>query len=250
MTDTAKAFTLIIPTYNERENIIPLLELVQRCLTGIDYEILVVDDDSPDGTADLAAEYVRAHPEVKVVRRKSGQKGLSLSVVDGFDRAAGRALGVMDADLSHDPEILPRLVNAVNGAAEAAVGSRRVPGGGADNWPWFRRLYSTVATEITRRLLNVPVRDPMSGYFVIRRAVYERAKNKLNATGYKILLELLVRAQVKDVVEIPFTFRDRKQGYSKLSSRVAAQFFETLWGLRSHITGVVWARRLFGRPPP
>ncbi|HEV8674595.1 MAG TPA: polyprenol monophosphomannose synthase [Methylomirabilota bacterium] len=222
--------SLVIPTYNERDNLVPLLDAVRRAMAGRDLEIWIVDDDSPDRTWQAAAHYGDTHPEVRVVRRMN-QRGLSGAVLEGFGRAGGDVLAVMDADLSHDPAILPRLVDAVRGGADLAVGSRRVPGGGAERWPWHRRQASDAATALARWWLRVPLADPMSGYFVLHRRVFERVREHLRPQGYKILLEIVCRAGPLDIVELPYVFRDRRQGVSKLSPRVGWEFLASVWAL-------------------
>lgn len=167
--------SLIVPTYNERDNVVPLLDQVRAALADRAFEIWVVDDDSPDETWRVAEAYGAAHPEVAVLRRR-GERGLSAAVVEGFRHARGAVLAVMDADLSHDPALLPALIDAVEGGADVAVGSRRVPGGGADVWPWYRRLASDAATHLARRVLDLSLADPMSGYFALRREVFEAVR--------------------------------------------------------------------------
>ena len=223
--------SLVVPTYNEGENIVPLLDAVRATMTGRNLEVWIVDDDSPDRTWELAGEYARAHPEVQVIRR-TNERGLSAAVIEGFHRARGDLLAVMDADLSHDPALLPRLVDVVAGGADVAVGSRRMPGGGADNWSWHRRKASDVATALARRWLRVPLSDPMSGYFVLRRAVFEGVRDRLRPRGYKILLEIVCRAGAVKIVELPYVFRDRRQGVSKVSPKVAWEFLTSLRELR------------------
>ncbi|MFH1618440.1 MAG: glycosyltransferase, partial [bacterium] len=223
--------SLVIPTFDEKDNIPVLIGQVRAALVGIPYEIIVADDDSPDGTWQVAEACAKHAPEVRVLRRMHS-RGLSGAVVDGFNIARGRFLGVMDADLSHDPKILPLMLEAVRNGADFAVGSRRVAGGGADKWPWFRRLYSNVGTLFAKAFLNVPMADPMSGYFMTRRELFEEVRPGLNPKGYKILMELVVRSGTISIREIPFIFRDRKQGQSKLTSRVAGKYLEMLWDLR------------------
>ena len=232
MSLVAPLVSLVVPTYNERDNIVPLLEAVRGAMAGLGLEVWIVDDDSPDRTWELASEYARSHPEVQVIRRTS-ERGLSGAVIEGFHRARGDLLAVMDADLSHDPALLPRLVDAVARGADVAVGSRRVPGGGADNWPWHRQKVSDVATALARWWLRAPLADPMSGYFVVRRAVFERVRGRLQPRGYKILLEIVCRAGAVKVVELPYVFRDRRQGVSKVSPRVGWEFLTSLWALRA-----------------
>lgn len=228
-------FSLIIPTLNERDNIITLINQVESVLGSFSFEIIVVDDDSPDQTWAIVQEYSKSHPHVRVLRRQE-KNGLSAAVISGFDLARGRVLGVMDADLSHDEKILPRLIAGISNSTAMAVGSRRIKGGGADHWPWFRRLYSGVATKLSQILLNSPLNDPMSGFFVLRRDIFEAVRPELNPQGYKILLEIVVRAQIKDVLEVPYIFKDRKQGVSKLTTRVAYQYVRMLWDLRSYFS--------------
>ena len=223
--------SLVVPTYNEHDNIVPLLDHVRAAMAGRLLEICVVDDDSPDETWKIAGEYARSHPEVALIRRRK-ERGLSGAVIEGFRRARGDLLAVMDADLSHDPALLPSLVDAVLTGADIAVGSRRIPGGGADLWPWYRHLASDGATGLARWALRVPLTDPMSGYFVMRRDVFESVHDRLRTRGYKILLEIVARADGLKIVELPYIFRARRQGVSKMSARVAAQFLTSLWMLR------------------
>jgi len=223
--------SVIVPTYNERDNIVPLLDQVRAALAGRAFEVLVVDDDSPDGTWQVAESYGVAHPEVGVLRRL-GNRGLSAAVVEGFARARGVVLAVMDADLSHDPALLPALLDAVDSGADIAVGSRRIPGGGADVWPWHRRLGSEVATRLARWGLGVRLADPMSGYFALRRELFDRVRDRVAPRGYKILLEIVARAGPCTLVELPYVFRDRRQGVSKMSPQVALAYLGSLWELR------------------
>jgi dolichol-phosphate mannosyltransferase len=223
--------SLVVPTRNERENIATLLDAVRSEMAGRDFEIWVVDDDSPDLTWEVASTYALSHPEVSVVRR-IGERGLSSAVVAGFRRASGSVLAVMDADLSHDPSLLPQLVDAVNAGADVAVGSRRVTGGSAENWKWHRRKTSDLATLLARMWLGAPLSDPMSGYFAMRRSVFESVSGSLQNEGYKILLEIVCRARPKRIAELPYVFRDRRQGVSKLTPRVGAEFLKSLWDLR------------------
>jgi len=223
--------SLVIPTRNERENIVVLLDAVLARLSGRDFEVLIVDDDSPDLTWEIASTYARSHPEVLVVRR-IGERGLSGAVIAGFRKASGDVLAVMDADLSHDPSLLPKLIDTVDAGADVAVGSRRVPGGGAENWKWHRRKTSDLATSLAKWWLGAPLSDPMSGYFAIRRSLFESVSSALQGEGYKILLEIVCRARPKRIVELPYVFHDRRQGVSKLTPKVGAEFLKSLWDLR------------------
>jgi dolichol-phosphate mannosyltransferase len=223
--------SLIVPTYNESDNIVGLLDAVRAAMSGHDFEICVVDDDSPDRTWQIVADYGARHPQVSVMRRV-GKRGLSAAVVDGFGKAKGELLAVMDADQSHDPLLLPALVDTVLRGSDLAVGSRRVPGGGAEKWPWHRKRTSDAATWLARHWLRLPLSDPMSGYFVLRRTVFEAVRGRLHSRGYKLLLEIVCHGENLKLEELPYIFRDRRQGVSKLGPRVAAEFLKSLWELR------------------
>ncbi len=206
---------MIVPTYNEKEN---LQELARRVFgscssKGIECELVIVDDNSPDGTGALADEMSKT-ANVKVVHR-SGKLGLSSAVLEGFAKASGQVLVVMDADLSHPPEKIPELVSRIeSGDADVAIGSRYVEGGSVENWPFHRRIISKGATLLSRWLTDV--KDPMSGFFAVRRSVIEGVA--LDPVGYKIGLEILVKGKYSKVVEVPIRFADRKAGKSKLGA--------------------------------
>jgi len=226
-------FSLVIPTFNEKDNIIRLLDETTKTL-GPDesFEIIVVDDDSPDLTWNIVEEYALRDQRVKIIRRK-GVKGLSGAVIAGFIHARGEILGVMDADLSHDYRILPRMIAALGEEGyDLAVGSRRIPGGGADKWPWYRKVFSNIATAAAKQVVDdMTLNDPMSGYFVIKRELFENIKDKINPRGYKILLEICSVAGPRKLKEIPFIFKDRRQGYSKLTLKVAFEYVQMLYQL-------------------
>jgi dolichol-phosphate mannosyltransferase len=218
--------SIVVPTYNERTRLGELVEAVFQVFTthGIDGELVIVDDGSPDGTGALADELATRHA-IQVVHRP-GKLGLGTAVIAGFAVARGDILGVMDADLSHPADALPRLLSALEGArADMAIGSRYVPGGGVRNWPFHRQLMSRLACLLARPI--TPARDSTSGYFLVRRPAVEGVK--IAAGGFKICLELLVRGRVESVVEVPYTFSDRAAGESKMSWREATGY---LWQLR------------------
>ena len=210
--------SVIVPTYNEAGSLPALAERLQVALAGRDWELIVVDDGSPDGTADIAAALAPRIP-VRVVRR-AGKAGLASAVVAGFEAARGDVLLVMDADLSHPPEVVPALADAIADGADLAVGSRYVKGGGVMDWPLRRRIVSRAACLMGNIL--VPVRDATSGFFALRRAVI--AGVHLNPIGFKIGFEVIARGQYKRVVEVPYTFRDRQLGASKFGRREIAQY--------------------------
>ena len=191
-------------------------------LAGHRWELIIVDDGSPDGTADLAESYAPAHP-VRVVRRP-GKAGLASAVLAGFGEARGDVLLVMDADLSHPPEAVPSLVSAIDGGADLAVGSRYVKGGGTKDWPLKRRIVSRAACLMGNVL--VPVRDCTSGFFAIRRSAIDGVK--LNPIGFKIGFEVMARAKYQKVVEVPYVFRDREIGKSKFGRREILQYLVQL----------------------
>ena len=191
-------------------------------LAGHKWELIIVDDGSPDGTADLAESYAPAHP-VRVVRRP-GKAGLASAVLAGFGDARGDVLLVMDADLSHPPEAVPSLVSAIDQGADLAVGSRYVKGGGTKDWPLKRRIVSRAACLMGNLL--VPVRDCTSGFFAIRRSAVDGVK--LNPIGFKIGFEVMARAKYKKVVEVPYVFRDRELGKSKFGRREILQYLVQL----------------------
>jgi len=227
-------FSLIIPTYNEARNILPLLQNVHHALGSRPHEVIVVDDASPDGTGDIVKAFSLEHPYVRLVVREN-ERGLSGAVIRGIEESRGSILGVIDGDQSHDERILPQLLAAVESGADLAVGSRRIPGGGADYWPWYRRLTSSLATLLAKSVLHVRLSDPMSGYFVMKRALYVRCQGKLMAGGYKILLEIYCKTLPTAVTEIPYVFRDRTQGHSKISLRVLLLYLISLSQLRKDV---------------
>ncbi|MDV3103683.1 glycosyltransferase [Thermococcus waiotapuensis] len=225
--------SIIIPTYNERENLEELFERISNTMekAGYDYEIIIVDDDSPDRTWEHAEELgrTRGYP-VKVVRR-TDEKGLSSAVIRGFKEAEGDVFVVMDADLQHPPEKIPELVREIEKGADIAIASRYVPGGAVENWYWYRKLISRGAIMIGRVALPKirHVKDPVSGFFALRREVVEGAE--LNPVGFKILMEILIKGRYSRVVEVPFTFGLRKAGESKLSGKTIINYLKHVYRL-------------------
>ncbi len=224
--------SVVIPTFNEAGNIETLLRRLFHALemAAMRGEAIVVDDRSPDGTADVAEETLGGRGRVL---RRQGPRGLAFAVEDGFAEARSEVICVMDADLSHPPESVPALVKAVEDGADLAVGSRYVAGGGIAGWPRTRRLLSRAACLMARPL--TPIRDSTSGFFCLRRPVIEGLD--LHTGGFKIGLELFVRGNIKRVREIPFTFTDRQAGRSKLGRSVMLQYLLQLARLSAHRFG-------------
>ena len=221
--------SVIVPTYNERENLEELFDRISRALEGYEYEIIIVDDDSPDGTWEFAQQLGKRYP-VKVIHR-TNEKGLSSAVIRGFREASGDVFVVMDADLQHPPEVIPELLKAIEDGADVAIASRYVPGGGVKNWYWYRKLISKGAIMIGR--LALPkirnVKDPVSGFFALRREVVEGVN--LNPVGFKILMEILIKGKYGKVAEVPFTFGLRKAGESKLGTKTMLNYLRHVYRL-------------------
>ena len=224
--------SVILPTYNEAENIPVLLERLAHVLESITYEIIVVDDNSPDRTWEIADAIAAENPRIRVVRRLTG-RGLSSAVVAGMSVAAGRTFAVMDADLQHDEAILGELVAAVDsGECDIAIGSRGSAGGSYGDFSRFRRFLSWGAASLARLLLPVGVKDPMSGYFVVSRRLFKSSADRINPVGFKILLEFIGRNPGIRIKEIGYTFRLRKHGETKLSGSVMRNYLLALYDMR------------------
>lgn len=211
--------SVIAPTYNEADNVETLITEIGQALRGVEYEILICDDDSPDRTWARAEEIGKRDPHVRVLRRTK-DRGLAPAVVEGFTEARGEAVACIDADLQHDPAILPRMLAALQEGSQLVLASRYVAGGGTANWNWRRRFTSWGAAKLAEWLLGVKLRDPMSGYFLLKRADFMQVRQQLNPAGFKVLLEIAAALQPTRVCEVPYTFRLRRAGKSKLSTRV------------------------------
>ena len=221
--------SLIVPTYNEKGNVPALLERVHKALGNHHYEVIIVDDNSPDGTAEVARSLAGEYP-VRVICRKD-EKGLASAVVAGFNQAQGKVLGVIDADLQHPPEEVANLLREAQNGADVVVASRYVSGGGVEGWSLTRKIISKVATTFGRVFLPSArkVTDPMSGFFLLRREVIEGVE--LKPIGYKILLEVLVRGNVGTVKEVPYTFRERSWGESNLNLEEQVNYLKHVFRL-------------------
>ncbi len=216
--------SVIVPTYNEVENIETLLVSLSDALTDLDYEIIVVDDDSPDGTWQRVEELRGRLPRVGLIRR-TAERGLSSAVVTGMAAATGDVLAVIDADGQHDETLLPTLVEQISRrGADVAVGSREAPGGSYGDWSTHRRLTSWVGAEVARRIVGVGLTDPMSGFFAVSRNRYLDVESEVNPRGFKILLEFVARGPEPVVAEVGYGFRQRTAGTTKLGPRVVLEF--------------------------
>ena len=229
---------VLLPTYNERENLDAILDAILAAQP--DFHVLVIDDASPDGTGDLADARATADPRVHVLHR-AGKQGLGKAYVAGFAWALADPSGFthvfeMDADFSHDPRYLGALLRAcTEGGADVAVGSRYVPGGGTEGWPWHRQLISRGGGLYARTLLGLPIQDPTAGFVCIRRRVLETLDlGRLETQGYGFQIELKYPALRADfrVVEVPIVFVERERGQSKMSGKIAAEALVKVLALR------------------
>ena len=234
-TNSSVEVSLVIPTYNERENIGFLIKHVYAILRERRYsfEVIVVDDDSPDGTWEVVQEMMSEYPYLRVLRRL-GERGLARAVMRGWQEAQGEILAVMDGDLQHPPEHLQKLVSALrNDSGEIAIASRYVEQGSVSEWKWHRRIVSSTATVMASILLPGRIRrvkDPMSGFFILKKSVIEGVT--LKPIGYKILLEVLARGRYQRVVEVPYTFEERTEGGSKMGPKQVWQYVIHLLRIR------------------
>ncbi len=234
--------TVIIPTFNEEGNIAAIIDAVNGVFqrSGIRGEILVVDDSSRDRTIPIVEEIAGRDGNVRLIVRKEDH-GLSQSVVEGFSEAHSDILQVLDADFSHPPELIAHFYEAIQGGADIAIGSRYMKGGDIEQWPLKRRIISLGATAFGRMLFP-EVTDPVSGFFAVRREVVAGAP--LAPRGYKILMEVLGRGRWHSFVEIPFVFKDREEGESKLRPDTMVDYLQQCAGIaRFSVTrraGPVW----------
>ena len=236
--DSVVDVSLVLPTYNEGKNIAAVIEQLMPVLDSVEnleYEVIVVDDDSPDRTWEIALGLTEKYPQLRVVRRQ-GERGLSTAVIRGWQIARGKILAVMDADLQHPPEVAAKLCREMLRGADMGIASRHVEGGGVSDWALGRRIISRGAQLIGFCLLPEVIgriSDPMSGFFMIRRTSIE--DRELSPLGYKILIEVLGRGKVKWIAEVPYTFRERVEGASKLTNKIYFEYFQHLLRLRLYL---------------
>jgi dolichol-phosphate mannosyltransferase len=221
--------TVVVPTFNESANVPLVVERVAAVLDGHAWEIIFVDDDSPDGTAAVAKELGRNDPRVRCIRRVA-RRGLSGACIEGMLASTARYVAIMDADLQHDEALLTDMLTALrSGQHDLVIGSRYLSDGGTEGLSRKRLASSQLAGALARRVLGVDITDPMSGFFMVRRAVIERTAPKLSIEGFKILADILTSARGEiRVHELPYHFRARLHGTSKLDSQVALDFLGLL----------------------
>ena len=229
------SFSLVIPTYNESKNIRAIAEILSSLLDQAmpgDYELIVVDDNSPDKTWELAQALIPEYPQLRVMRRIE-ERGLSTAVIRGWQAAKGRILGVIDGDLQHPPQVLLQMLAAMDQGADLAVASRHVEGGGVSSWSFIRRFLSRGAQLLGLVILPQVVgrvSDPMSGYFMVRRSAI--AGHTMSPVGYKILIEVLGRGKIEEIAEVGYEFQERREGESKVTWKQYVEYLQHLLKLR------------------
>jgi len=227
--------SIIIPTYNESENVIQVLKSIgEHIPKDIATEAIVVDDNSPDGTGKIVEDYIndaqnKTGYTIGVIHRKT-KSGLSSAILDGIQHSSGETVVVMDSDFSHPPKIIPQLIEEIKTSKyDIVIASRYTEGGEVSGWSTKRKLISKGATGIAKAGLGVNESDPMSGFFAFKRKILEGIK--FDAIGYKMLLEILVKTKGAKVKEIPYTFTDRTHGSSKLDSSTMFDYVKSVWKL-------------------
>ena len=226
--------SIILPTYNESENIIKILKTIPNYLPqNMMSEVVVVDDNSPDGTAQLAQKYANnisnINYVVNVVIRKQ-KSGLSSAILNGINSSFGKIILVMDSDFSHPPENIIKMVDILNNSnSDLVIASRYMQGGKIIDWSIRRKLMSKIATIMAKNSLKIKLTDPMSGFFVFKKQIISNLK--FDAIGYKLLLEILVKTKNLVISEFPYTFTNRKLGSSKLTFAIIIDYVKTIWKL-------------------
>jgi dolichol-phosphate mannosyltransferase len=220
---------VIVPTFNERENALELIARLDRVLAGIEYEVIVVDDDSPDGTADAVRELARVNPRVRVLQRVN-RRGLSSACIEGMLASAAPYVAVIDADLQHDETVLPAMLAKLRGEQlDLVIGTRHADGGSIDSMRERRVQLSNFGKRVSRIVSHAELSDPMSGFFVVDRRYLDEVVRSLSGAGFKILLDLVAssRRRVR-IGEVPYHFRDRLHGESKLDVLVAVEYLQLI----------------------
>lgn len=221
--------SIIVPTYNEHANLIPLIASFEVAFKKLEYEIVFVDDDSPDGTAALARSLAQHNPKVRVIQR-IGRRGLASATVEGMLASSAPYLAVMDADMQHDETILPLMLDKMKQEGlDIVIGSRHVEGGSVGDFAQYRRTISDLGQRLSKVICPAHVSDPMSGYFLVTREYFHEVAHSLSSIGFKILLDLLASScRPVELGEVGYTFRSRMHGSSKLDILVGLEYFQLL----------------------
>ena len=219
------ALTVVVPCYNERANVAPMVAALETALAGLSWEVVFVDDNSPDGTSAEAKRIAQQDTRVRCIRR-IGRRGLSSAVIEGALSSAAEYVAVIDGDLQHDETRLPLMLQAVQGGADMAVGSRHVEGGDSAGLSSPLRVkLSETGIRVAQMVTHTSISDPMSGFFLLRRELFDSLAARLTGQGFKILLDLILASpRVLNIAEVPYKFRPRLAGESKLDVLVLAQF--------------------------
>ena len=239
-------FSLVVPTYNEAANIAEIISVLTQVLDSKilnQYELIVVDDDSPDRTWEIAESLIPSYPQLRVMRRMK-ERGLSSAVVRGWQVSRGKILGVIDGDLQHPPQILLQLLKMIENGADLAVASRNMAGGGVSSWSLIRRCLSRGAQILGLMILPKilgRISDPMSGYFLLHRKAIEGVQ--LRPIGYKILLEVIGRGRIDRVAEVGYVFNERQAGESKVTWQQYLEYLQQLIRLRLSTAKLAKVRR-------
>lgn len=230
--------SIILPTYNESQNILGILRSIKESLPGsVSAQAIVVDDNSPDGTGRLVEEYLRdmkkriANYTIEVIHRKT-KTSLSSAILHGIRHAKGETIVVMDSDFSHPPQIIPKLLEALRHRCDIAIASRYIRGGRIDGWTAKRRMISRFGTIVAKHGLGIKAADPMSGFFAFKKNLVEGVS--FDGVGFKVLMEMLVKVRGARIIEVPYTFRDRELGKSKMSIGVLVNYCRAVWRLYRH----------------
>ena len=230
--DNGYDLSVILPTYNESENIKHLIDRLSKILSNLDYEVIIVDDDSPDLTWQIAQNIGVTNNRIKTIRRLK-EKGLSSAVMAGMLESNGSVIAVMDADMQHDENILPEFYRQVSaGACDICIGSREVSKGSYGDMSTLRKLASFFAKNLARIALKTSVKDPMSGFFAVSREYYRNMMNSVNPSGFKILLEFVTRGNSPRINEVGYVFKKRAFGKTKLNTAITVEYLLALIDLR------------------
>jgi len=233
--DNKTQVSIIIPTYNESQNIVKILRTISKYIPkNISTEAIVVDDNSPDGTGKIVEEYLKDFKKVagytiNIIHRKA-KDGLSSAILKGIQNAEGETIVVMDSDFSHPPQIIPKMIEAFKKyQCDLVVASRYITEGKIEGWTTKRKLMSKIAIIIAKKWLGVKIKDPMSGFFAFKKNIIKELN--FDALGYKLLLEILVKTNGINIKEIPYTFENRKFGASKLDNTIIIDYVKSVWKL-------------------